>query len=327
MSRIGVIGAGAWGTAIAHTMAANGYDTTLWARSANTAAQINRDRQNRQYLGKIKLHSDLVATNEMSAALNDHDFIFLATPAQTTEAIANTMMHEGLSTAASIICCAKGLNQHTRKRVSETVADVLINNTIMALSGPSFAHDVASGLPTAVTLAGEQMEPTLAACRSLSSPTLRLYASDDLRGVELGGALKNVMAIAAGIVKGAGLGESAKAALIARGFVEIERLAQAYGAQPDTLKGLSGLGDLVLTCGSTQSRNYSFGLVLADKSIADTNKLAEGAYTAESARRLAHELKVEAPVIAAVADVLSGQQTVVQAVESLTSRPVKAELD
>ncbi|MEO1747935.1 MAG: NAD(P)H-dependent glycerol-3-phosphate dehydrogenase [Pseudomonadota bacterium] len=327
MSRIGVIGAGAWGTAIAHTMAANDHKVLLWTRDEVVAEQINNQHQNPKYLGAIELNPNVRATFNPANAIIDADFLFLVTPAQTTANSARMLLNHGVKQGTAIVCCAKGLDQNSGKRVSETVSETLPSNPVLVLSGPSFAHDVASGLPTAVTLACDDLQTALAACKTLSSNTLRLYASDDLRGVELGGALKNVMAIAAGIVKGVGLGESAKAALIARGFVEMERLAEAYGARPQTLKGLSGLGDLVLTCGTEQSRNYSYGLSLASSAGCQSKKLAEGAYTANSAKRLAEQLNVDAPIITAVAKVLAGDQTIAEAVESLTSRPVKAELD
>ena len=327
MSRIGIVGAGAWGTALAHSMAENDHHTLLWARNDAVAAQVNNQHQNPGYLGAIALSVRLRATANLARAIADADFLFLATPAQTTAHTARMLIDHGVKQRTAIICCAKGLDQNNGKRVSETLADFLPDNQIMVLSGPSFANDVASGLPTAVTLACNNMQAALAACKTLSSNTLRLYASGDMCGVELGGALKNVMAIAAGIVKGARLGESAKAAIIARGFVEMERVAEAYGARSETLKGLSGLGDLVLTCGTEQSRNYSYGLSLARSSADPSQKLAEGAYSASSAKRLAERLGVEAPIITAVADVLAGDQTIAEAVESLTSRPVKAELD
>ncbi|MEO1702868.1 MAG: NAD(P)H-dependent glycerol-3-phosphate dehydrogenase [Pseudomonadota bacterium] len=327
MSRIGVVGAGSWGTAIAHTMAASGHKTTLWSRSQKTAAEIYQDRTNKHYLGDIRLNATLSATCDLSQALDGASFIFLVTPSQTTEAMACEIRKAGIERRLPIICCAKGLDQETGRRVSQIVEAALPDNPVMVLSGPSFARDVASGLPTAVTLAGNDLNTTLSACKTLSSAVLRLYASDDMCGVELGGALKNVMAIAAGIVHGVGLGQSAKAALIARGFAEMERIAQAYGARSETLKGLSGLGDLVLTCGSQESRNYSYGLALTGKVTIQKKKLAEGAFTAASAQQLAENMGVAAPITKAVADVLSGHQTIPQAVESLTSRPVKAELD
>ncbi|MEN0001048.1 MAG: NAD(P)H-dependent glycerol-3-phosphate dehydrogenase [Pseudomonadota bacterium] len=326
MTRLAVIGAGAWGTAIAHTMAANGHETVLWGRNTETVKAIQGEHKNRHYIGEIALSDQLRATNNLAEAIDGAKYVFLATPAQTNPAMAKVVYETGIAPNATIICCAKGLDQTTGLRVSQSVSNALWQNPIMVLSGPSFADDLASGLPTAVTLAGQSLEASLEACQALSSKTLRLYASDDLIGVELGGALKNVMAIAAGMVDGAGLGASAKAALVTRGFAEMVQLASAAGADPSTLNGLSGLGDLILTCSSPQSRNYSYGRNLAQGHGDKAGKLAEGVFTAKSACAMAERIGIEAPIMKAVANVLSGRQNIDQAVESLMTRPVKAEL-
>lgn len=322
-----MIGAGAWGTAIAHTMAASGHSVKLWGRSETTIAEINDKRTNARYLGTTPLDQNFQATTDIKQVVVGAEYLFLVTPAQTALDTANAVKAAGLNDSAAVICCSKGLDKKSGKRVSETVTNVCSENAVMVLSGPSFAHDVASGLPTAVTLAGENIDTALDACENLSSKTLRLYASDDIVGVELGGALKNVFAIAAGIVDGARLGASAKAALIARGFAELSRIADAAGGKRETLNGLSGLGDLILTCGSMQSRNYAFGFAMADKTKGAPSKLAEGFYTAQSAVALADGLGVEVPIMRAVSAVISGQISIADAIAELTSRPVKAELD
>jgi len=253
------------------------------------------------------------------------DMVIVAVPAQEFRgALAEAAPF--IRPSLPVVVAAKGIEQSTGKRLSEVLAEVAPAAEIAVLSGPSFAADVAKGLPTAVTLATAKMELALALSRALAGPTFRPYAETDIVGVELGGALKNVLAIAAGIVAGRGLGASASAALIARGFAEIRRFAETHGARAETLMGLSGLGDVVLTCSTAQSRNFSVGLALgAGRPI--PNLLAEGVATAEIAHRLAGERGISMPVTAAVAAVLGGVLTVDEVVEQLMSRPIRQESD
>jgi glycerol-3-phosphate dehydrogenase (NAD(P)+) len=230
-----------------------------------------------------------------------------------------------LDAKTPLVLCAKGIERDTGKLLSEIATEILPRNPIAALSGPSFATDVAAGLPTAVTVAAADEARAARLAALLSSPAFRCYSSADLIGVEVGGALKNVLAIAAGAVSGAGLGASAQAALVTRGFVELRRVGAAFGAEPETLMGLSGLGDLILTCGSAQSRNFSYGLALGRGESLEGRPLAEGVATAGIAARIAREKGVEAPIIAAVEALLAGRIAIADAVAALMARPLKSE--
>lgn len=323
---VGVIGAGAWGTALANAIAGAGHEVVLWGRDPDAAAAMESARENARYLPGVALHEAIRVTADLRA-LSHVAFALLVTPAQTardvTAAAALT-----LPAGAALILCAKGIERETGYFLSDVVAEARPGAPIGILSGPSFAADVARGLPTAVTLAFR--EPGLAAelAELMSGPALRIYHGTDLRGVEIGGATKNVLAIACGAAIGRGLGESARAALIARGFAEILRFAQAYGGRPETLMGLSGLGDLVLTCGGPQSRNFAFGQRLgegASPEEAAGGKLAEGAHTAAVLVSLARARGVEMPIAEAVAALTEGRLTVEAAMDALMNRPLRAE--
>jgi len=321
IERIGIIGGGAWGTALALVAARAGRKAILYAREPATVAAINQQRAAPSHMG---VQDNVSATGAISDACAA-DMVIVAVPAQEFRA---AMAEAGPSIAANlpVVIAAKGIEQSSGKRLSEVLAEVAPSAEVAVLSGPSFAADVAKGLPTAVTLATAKMDLALELSRALAGPTFRPYAETDIVGVELGGALKNVLAIAAGIVAGRGLGASASAALIARGFAEIRRFAEAHGAKAETLMGLSGLGDVVLTCSTAQSRNFSVGLALgAGRPI--PNLLAEGVATAEIAHRLADERRISMPVTAAVAAVLGGVLTVDEVVEQLMSRPIRRESD
>lgn len=322
-ARIAVLGGGAWGTALAVTLARANNDVAFWMRDAATVRAINERHENPSYLPGVRLDKRLTATADLDLALERVDCVLSVAPAQAFRGLAQQLT--GKIGKAPIVNCAKGIERDTGKRLSQVLAEVLPGNPAACLSGPSFATDVARGLPTAVTVAAE--DETLAAdlAQLLSTPTLRCYSTDDLVGVEIGGALKNVLAIAAGVVTGAGLGASAQAAIVTRGFVELRRLAASYGARPETLMGLSGLGDLILTCGSAQSRNFSYGVALGRGDDRSGLKLAEGVATADIATRLAADLGIEAPITDAVARMLSGELTIAQAMGELLSRPLKAE--
>lgn len=325
-SRIAVLGGGAWGTALALTMLRAGHQTRFWMRDAETVAAINGSHRNPHYLPGIALDPQLRATGDLAAALADAECILAVAPAQALRVVLHAM--EGLAlTDAPLVICAKGIERDSGRRLSEIVREILPANPVAALSGPSFATDVARGLPTAVTVAAEDGDLAAHLARLLSAPQFRCYSTDDLIGVEIGGALKNVLAIAAGAAAGAGLGASAQAAIVTRGFVEMRRIAASFGAQPETLMGLSGFGDLMLTCGSGQSRNFSYGLALGRGASLDGLPLAEGVATAGIAARIAAERGIAAPITDAVDRMLSGTLTIGDAVGELLSRPLKTETD
>ncbi len=321
--RVAVLGGGAWGTALALSMLRAGHAVRLWARDEKTVAAINGG-ENPRYLPGIALDPGIEATTDMAAALADADCVLAVTPAQSLRGVlacARPLMPDG----APLVLCAKGIERETGALLSTIATEALPANPIAALSGPSFAADVARGLPTAVVVAarGEELAADLAA--RFSAENLRCYSSDDLTGVEIGGALKNVFAIAAGAVTGAGLGASAQAAMVTRGFVELRRIAAAFGAKPETLMGLSGLGDLLLTCSSPQSRNFAYGLALGRGEELAGRPLAEGVPTAAIAARIAAGRSIDAPIIAAVAAILDGKLTISEAVSALMTRPLKTE--
>ncbi|MCW4115394.1 NAD(P)-dependent glycerol-3-phosphate dehydrogenase [Aurantimonas sp. MSK8Z-1] len=326
MSRIAVIGGGAWGTALASAYARAGHATTLYARDAATVASINERRRNERYLPGIELPADLAATADPGAALAGAATVLMVVPAQALRGALRDLTPL-LPPDAPVILCSKGIERSTGLFASQVLADVLPQARAGILSGPSFATDVAAGLPTAVTVAAPGPADAAALAETLSTAALRCYATDDMLGVEAGGALKNVLAIAAGIVAGRGLGASASAALVTRGFVELRRLGEALGARPDTLMGLSGLGDLILTCSGAQSRNFAYGLAVGRGDDLSGLKLAEGAFSAGITARLADERGVEAPIIATVAAILAGTVSVEAAIQTLLARPLKREAD
>lgn len=321
IERIGIVGGGAWGTALALVAARAGKHAIVYARDAATVAALNRNGASPVHLGA---EANVSGTGVMADA-GATDMVILAVPAQDIRAAA-TELASLVEPNVPIVIAAKGIEQSSGKRLSEVLAEVIPTAEIAVLSGPSFAADVAKGLPTAVTIAAANSTTALELCRALGSRSFRPYAETDIIGVELGGALKNVLAIAAGIVSGRGLGASAGAALVARGFAEMRRFAEAFGAKPETLMGLSGLGDVVLTSATAQSRNFSVGLALgAGRPI--PNLLAEGVATADAAHRVAEHRRISMPVTAAVAAVLSGSLSVDGAVEQLMSRPLRQESD
>jgi glycerol-3-phosphate dehydrogenase (NAD(P)+) len=318
---VAVIGAGAWGTALASVAARAGRDVILFARNAEAAARMTETRENPKLPG-VNFDPRITLTSDASAARAD--IILLATPAQNLrEAVAALASH--LATATPLIACAKGIERGSRKFMTEVITEAAPGAIPAILSGPSFASDVARGLPTAVTLATTDDALASALVRALGSSTFRPYHTSDVRGVEIGGAAKNVLAIAAGIVAGKQLGASALAALTTRGFSELVRLGRACGARSETMSGLSGLGDLILTCSSPQSRNFSLGLALGRGERPSRDKLAEGEFTAPVLIELAASKNVDMPVSKAVAAILSGAVTIDEAIENLLTRPFKAE--
>jgi glycerol-3-phosphate dehydrogenase (NAD(P)+) len=325
MQRISVLGGGAWGTALAETAARAGRAVTLWEHEAGNAETLLKERRSK-FLPGLRINDAIKVTHELKDAVTA-DAILLVVPAQATRAVC-TSLAPLVRDRMPVVACAKGIERGTHNFVTEIVSECAPKVLPAILSGPSFASDVARGLPTAVTLACGDGKVAEQLAQALGSATFRPYHATDVRGVEIGGAAKNVLAIACGIVAGRGLGASASAALITRGFAELVRFGKAFGARPETLTGLSGFGDLVLTCSTPQSRNFSFGVDLA-KGIppakAGGGKLAEGAFTAPVLLEMAAEKKVEMPISNAVAAVLADMMNVDEAIESLLNRPLKAE--
>jgi glycerol-3-phosphate dehydrogenase (NAD(P)+) len=319
---VAVIGAGAWGTALAGVAARAGRDVVLYARSRENAAAIAATRTNPKLSG-VRLNAGIAVTSEIAQAARA-DIILIATPAQNLrEAVTALAPH--LAKATPVIASAKGIERGTHQFMTEVIAQTAPDAIPAMLSGPSFAEDVARGLPTAVTLAAKDEAMAMALVRALGSSTFRPYHTSDVRGVEIGGAAKNVLAIAAGIVAGRKLGASAQAALTTRGFSELVRLGRACGARGETMSGLSGLGDLILTCSSAQSRNFALGIALGRGEQPPRDSLAEGEFTAPVLIELAASQNVDMPVSSAVAAILSGAVTIDAAIESLLTRPFKAE--
>jgi glycerol-3-phosphate dehydrogenase (NAD(P)+) len=325
-SRIAVLGAGAWGTALALTALAAGRDTQLWVREADVLADIQATRQNR-FLPGVDLPRQLQVTGDLAEAAKA-DALLLAVPAQVLHGFVKNLAPH-LRPGTPLVICAKGIEKTSGRLVHEMVADAAPGTVVAILSGPSFARDVAKSLPTAVTIAAKgDVAAKLQA--SLSAPAFRPYASDDVTGVALGGAAKNVYAIACGVVEGLGLGENARAALLARSFAELARLGEALGARSETLMGLSGLGDLVLTATSKSSRNFSFGVALGQgQTVAGLSgaghPLAEGVDTAPALVTRAGQSGVEMPIAEAMADLIRGALPLGEAVTRLMSRRLKTE--
>ena len=324
--QIAVIGAGAWGSALANAIMRTGRTVTLCTRSLGSAAAITARRES-PHLAGVRLDPRM-RIEMANADTGRHDVILLALPSQHLRAAA-VMIAPALARGTPVIACAKGIERGTRKFMTDVIAESAPSALPAILSGPSFAFDVARGLPTAVTLALREEHTAAALARALGSSTFRPYHTTDVRGVEIGGAAKNVLAIAAGIVAGRELGASAAAALITRGFAELFRIGRAFGARPETLTGLSGLGDLILTCSSTQSRNFSLGLTLGKGATAaealSGGKLAEGVFTAPVLIELATEKGVEMPIASAIASILAGRTSIDEAIENLLTRPFRAE--
>ena len=319
---VSVIGAGAWGTALADVAARAGRKVTLYARNPAHAAQIEATRVNPKLAG-IRLDATITVTSDIAAAA-DADIMLAATPAQHLRAaIIHVAPH--LKPGTPVIACAKGIEHGTHKFMTEVIAEAAPQSVPAILSGPSFADDVARGLPTAVTLAAQDEVIASQLVQALGSATFRPYHTSDVRGVEIGGAAKNVLAIAAGIVVGRELGASALAALTTRGFSELARFGRACGARTETLSGLSGLGDLLLSCSTAQSRNFALGIALGRGEAAPSGKLAEGAFTAPVLVELAASKQIDMPVSTAVAAILAHKLTIDAAIEGLLTRPFKAE--
>ncbi len=319
LERVAVIGGGAWGTALAQAAAIAGREVVIVARDPQVIDEINNRRTNAAHLGKQQLSPLIAASAEVPRA----DIVILAVPAQASRAA--LAQHAATLRGMPVVLTAKGLEHGSLDRQSQILHDTVPDAEPFVLSGPSFAVDVAAGRPTAVTLAGNDAEATSDIAAALAGPTFRPYASDDMLGVELAGALKNVYALGCGAVEGAGLGASARSAMIARAFAEMTRLVVRMGGSAHTLTGLAGLGDLTLSCTSTQSRNYQTGMALGRGDNVAGIGLAEGVTTAPVARQLAEGLGIDAPLIDAVNLLLGGRATINEIVAGLMSRPLKRE--
>jgi glycerol-3-phosphate dehydrogenase (NAD(P)+) len=328
LDSIGVIGGGAWGTALAQTLRLAGRDVLLWARETDVADDINTRHVNATFLPGVALDDALRATTDLTEIAHA-DAILMVAPAQHVRTVATTLKPH-LKSGQPVVNCAKGIERTTGKLMSQVLAESLPDALLAALSGPSFAADVARGLPTALTIACDPEDMGRGLAQALGYRHFRLYWSRDRLGVEIGGAVKNVLAIAAGIVAGKALGASAHAALVARGFAELRRFGEALGAEAETLMGLSGLGDLILTCGSPQSRNMSLGRALGegrtlDEILGTRRAVTEGVWTAAAVVKLARAKGVEMPIAEAVHAIVEGHAEVDDAIAALLSRPFKAE--
>ena len=322
---LGILGGGAWGTALAQVAAAAGRETLLWALEPDVVAAVNDRHENSVFLSGVPLNESVRATSELRE-LEACDALLVVTPAQHMRAVLGRVP----DCTKPLVLCAKGIEEKSGNLLHQVAKAVCPKARVAVLSGPTFAHEVAQRLPTAVTLASEDHEVAKQLRDRLAQPTFRIYVSDDLAGAEIGGAVKNVLAIACGVVEGKGLGQNARAALIARGFAEMTRFGLALGARPETLAGLSGLGDLVLTCSSSSSRNYSLGKGIGEGRsaadlLADRKTVAEGAFTAPVLARLAREKGIDMPIVDAVDALIAGRANVDQVLGALLTRPPRAE--
>jgi glycerol-3-phosphate dehydrogenase (NAD(P)+) len=328
VKRAGVIGGGAWGTALAQVAVRAGLEVRLWAREPEVVESIKTRRENRLFLPDVALEAGVAATADL-ADLAAVDLVLAAAPAQHLRSILQQFAQH-CRAKTPVLLCAKGIERESLKLMTEVLAETIPAAAPAVLSGPSFAAEVARGLPTAITLAAADAGLAGRLAKAIATPAFRPYVSSDMIGAEAGGAIKNVLAIACGIVEGRGLGRSAHAALVTRGFAELSRLAVALGGRAETVAGLCGLGDLVLTCSSAQSRNMSLGLALgrgqtAAEALAGKLSVAEGVESAPAVRALARRLGVETPISDAVAAVLAGDLEVDAAIASLLARPLKSE--
>lgn len=322
---IGVIGGGAWGTALAQMLASDGRAVLLWAFEPAVVEQINAEHRNSAYLAGTRLNPAIRATGDL-AALTDCPLLLVVTPAQHMRAVLKGLP---AGTADLALCC-KGIEEATGALMVDAARAAAPGRPLAVLSGPTFAHEVAAGQPTAVTLACEDEAQWERIAPQIARPAFRPYFTTDITGAEIGGAVKNVLAIACGVVEGLGLGQNARAALIARGFAEMTRFGLACGAQAETLSGLSGLGDLVLTCSSVSSRNFSLGKALGEgrtaaEVLADRTTVAEGAFTAPVLQRVAKQRGVVMPIVDTVCALLAGDVAADAAVAALLARPLRAE--
>jgi len=323
--KLGIIGGGAWGTALAQVASAGGSETLLWAMEPEVVEAVNARHENPLFLPGVSLDPSIRATAEL-AALGACDALLAVTPAQHMRSI----LEQAPVGGKPLVLCAKGIEESSGKLLHEVAREACPGSPIAVLSGPTFAHEVAMGLPTAVTLAAEDLTLAERLRERIARPAFRIYVSDDVAGAEIGGAVKNVLAIACGVVEGRGLGQNARAALVARGFAEMRRFGLACGAKRETLAGLSGLGDLVLTCSSPSSRNYSLGVGIGEgrpaaELLANRRTVAEGAFTAPVLARVSREKGIDMPIVNAVDALVAGRANVEQVLDELLSRPPRPE--
>ena len=330
ITKIGVVGAGAWGTALAQQSAKAGCDVTLWAREDEVVTSINERHENELFLTGIELSEHVKATSKLSD-IAGVDFIFMVVPAQFLRIVLSDLK-EHISENAVIVLCAKGIEQSSGMLMSEVVAEVLPKSPLVVLSGPTFAHEVAKGLPSAVTVASKYQQIALRLSTAIGLPTFRPYASRDVLGAEIGGALKNVFAIACGITTGRNMGDNARAALITRGLAEMVRFGEHYGAKRATMMGLCGLGDLILTCSSPQSRNMSLGIAIGEgKKVEDVmsgrRTVAEGYHTSSVLANICKREDLDLPIVMAVNEILHEGKDVEIAIRDLLNRPFVDEIE
>jgi glycerol-3-phosphate dehydrogenase (NAD(P)+) len=323
--KLGIIGGGAWGTALAQVAAADGEETLLWALEPEVVEGVNGAHENTSFLPGVKLHQSIRATSDLGE-LDACDAWLVVTPAQHMRSV----LERAPDCLKPLVLCSKGIEEGSGKLLHQVAKAACGGAQVAVLSGPTFAHEVANGLPTAVTLAAEDSSVGERLRARLARPAFRIYVSDDVAGAEIGGAVKNVLAIACGVVEGKGLGQNARAALIGRGFAEMTRFGLAFGARRETLAGLSGLGDLVLTCSSTSSRNYSLGVGIGEgrsaaELLADRKTVAEGAFTAPVLSQLARDKGIDMPIVDAVDALVAGRANVDEVLGALLTRPPRAE--
>jgi len=329
MQKIGIIGAGAWGTALACVARRAGRDVVLWAHEAEVVDAINSESVNPAFLPGVPLEPGITATTDITDAIQA-DAVLVVTPAQFLRSVTEGLADRWKSDVPAILC-AKGIEHETLKLMNEVAAETLPHVPVAVLSGPTFATEVARGLPAAVTLAMADANLQEAITEALSTPYFRLYRSDDVIGAEIGGVVKNVLAIACGISEGRQLGDNARAALITRGLAEIVRLGRAKGGKPETFMGLAGLGDLTLTCNAMQSRNFSLGVELGrdvplDDILNSRHTVAEGVFSAAAVVELADSLDVDMPICRAVDAVINHKAEISETISDLLARPVSIEL-
>jgi glycerol-3-phosphate dehydrogenase (NAD(P)+) len=332
LKRAGIIGGGAWGTALAQAAAEAGLETILWAMEPEVATAINSTHENSVFLAGVPLNENITATNEM-ADLKSCDFILMVCPAQFMRPVAKNLVKaisNGGVDGTPLVICSKGIEKTTGLLMSEVLAETVPNSPVAVLSGPTFAHEVAKGLPAAVTMAAEDLELAKALSLAIGRPAFRPYWTTDVIGAQIGGAIKNVLAIACGIIHGLDYGENARAALITRGLSEMVRFSDLKGGQHDTLMGLCGLGDLMLTCSSTQSRNMSLGSALGqgktlEEIMAGRKTVAEGYHSAQIVYEIAKQANLDTPIIYAIYQILYEGRNVDESINDILNRPFAAE--
>lgn len=325
---IGIIGAGAWGSALAQALSKAGRQIVVWAHETEVVDSINKTHENPVFLPGVPLNPAIRATTVLSEA-GEADAAFMVVPAQFMRGVA-TQLAPVIAQGIPAVVCAKGIEQESCALMTEVVAETLPGHPVGVLSGPTFASEVANGAPTAVTVAASDRATAEDLMEAVGSPQIRPYQSSDIIGAEIGGAVKNVLAIACGITEGRKFGDNARAALITRGLAEMTRLCVAKGGQSETMMGLSGLGDLTLTCTSTQSRNYSLGVALGEGQtlediMASRRSVAEGVFSAEAVAALSRQLGIEMPIVEAVDDIVNKGETVDSAIKGLLTRPFRNE--